>query len=533
MNIDSRPGSTLRAKALAFATEIVQSSARDVVQVLFRRKWIIVVIFGGVSVAAATYALTAPPVYESEAKLLIRIGRENIAVDPSVVAGPMVGGVSQNRENEVNSELSILTSKLLAEQVVDTVGPESLLDKPHELSTKERIYQIIQKVEVLPLTIMAMVSPQTPSPPRDRALKEVVENISVEVEKKTNIISVTFDAKDSETARKTLDALVEGYMDRHIKVHQSQASPQFFEDKAAELQKELSQREKERDEYRLSHGISSIEKQKETLLAQLSSMDSERSTAEADVEASEAKVAALERALRGKSATLVTSETSGIPNATSEKLKSDLTDLKMKETDMSARYPDSYRPLAELRAQIKQAEAMVKKEQTSLTTVTKGLDPNHQQLQLQLDTERAMRDSQKARAEKIVTELKRVQEKLDELTSLEAEATRLDRDVEVADQEYREYREGLQRARINNAMDLGKVSNVSIVQPATASTVPVRPQKARILALGLFLGLFGGVFCAFVREYMDDTLHNKEDAEAKLGVPVLAIITNKEFISSF
>ena len=62
MNIDSRPGSTLRTKALAFATEIVQSSARDVVQVLFRRKWTIGFIFAGVFASAAVYAFTAPAV---------------------------------------------------------------------------------------------------------------------------------------------------------------------------------------------------------------------------------------------------------------------------------------------------------------------------------------------------------------------------------------------------------------------------------------------------------------------------------------
>lgn len=533
MNIDSRPGSTLRAKALAFATEIVQSSARDVVQVLFRRKWIIILVFGGVSAAAALYAFTAPPMFESQAKLLIRIGRENIAVDPSVAAGPMVGGVSQNRENEVNSELSILTSRLLAEQVVDDVGEAALLGDPHEPSLKEQVYETMQKVKTLPQTLMAMVNPQPPRPQREKAVETFLDNTTVAVEKKTNIISVAFDAIHPETARQTLEKLIDMYLERHIKVHQSQASPKFFEEKVTEFQEKLAQREKDRDEYRRTHGISAIEKQKETLLAQLSTLDGERGTAAADVQASEARVASLEKTLRGKSPTLVTSETSGIPNATTEKLKSDLADLKLKETDMSARYPSSYRPLAELRAQIKQTESMVKGERASLTTVTKGLDPNHQQLQLQLDTERAARDSQKAREASIAAEIERVQAKLADLTAQEAEVTRLDRDVEVANQEYREYREGLQRARISEAMDRDKVSNVSVVQPATSSAVPVRPKKMRILALGVILGLFGGVALAYAREYMDDTLHNKEDAEAKLGVPVLAVITNKEFISSF
>ncbi len=532
MNIDSRPGSTLRTKALAFATEIVQSSARDVVQVIFRHKWIIVVFFVLVSAAAATYAFTAPEVFRSQAKLLIRLGRENLSVDPSVVAGPTMG-VSQNRENELNSELTILTSRLLAEQVVDAVGEKTLLEKPHEPTAKEQVFQTVQRLKSLPRIILAQLDPEPPLPPRDQAIKTLLASTAVEVEKKTNIISVAFEARNPETARQTLETLVTSYLDRHIKVHSSQASPQFFEDQAAKFLEKLSDREKERDEFRVSHGISDIEKQKEALLTQITQMSGERSGAEAEAQAAEARVASLEKTLHGKSATIVTSETSGTANITAEKLKSNLTDMKLKETDMAARYPDTYRPLAELREQIKQAEIMLKKERESLTTVTTGLDPNHQQLQFQLDSERATLNAQKARETSIAAEIERVQAKLADLTTLDAEATRLDRDVEVASQEYRDYREGLQRARISAAMDMDKVSNVSVVQPATASTIPVKPQKMRILALGLFMGLCGGVFLAFVREYMDDTLHNKEDVEAKLGVPVLAIITNKEFTSSF
>ena len=67
----------------------------------------------------------AQAVYESEAKLLIKIGRENVSLDPSV-SGPIVG-MQQSRENEVKSELAILTSRYLAERVVETVGAEALL----------------------------------------------------------------------------------------------------------------------------------------------------------------------------------------------------------------------------------------------------------------------------------------------------------------------------------------------------------------------------------------------------------------------
>jgi succinoglycan biosynthesis transport protein ExoP len=48
---------------------------------------------------------------------------------------------------------------------------------------------------------------------------------------------------------------------------------------------------------------------------------------------------------------------------------------------------------------------------------------------------------------------------------------------------------------------------------------------ADVLALAMVLGLMLGVGLAFTREYMDDTIHTKEDIQAASGgVPVLGLI---------
>ena len=52
--------------------------------------------------------LVISPVYESEAKLLIRVGRETVSLDPSVL-GPTMN-VLQERANEINSEIGIMKS---------------------------------------------------------------------------------------------------------------------------------------------------------------------------------------------------------------------------------------------------------------------------------------------------------------------------------------------------------------------------------------------------------------------------------------
>jgi len=528
MSRDMPPGSSLRARALTLAAEVMQSSVRDVVNVLFRHKRVISGFFVAVVFSVTLYSFVVPEVFRSEAKLLIRVGRENLTVDASAVGGGPTMGMAQSRENEINSELSILTSRVLAEQVVDAAGEDRFLKQPGSFTVKQKLYATVRRPISLSSKILSAASSRPPLSPRERAIAKVLDGITVDVEKKTNIINVAYEDKNPELARDTLAQLIEFYLPQHIKAYSAQASPQFFDEQAKKLEIDLLAKEKQRDAFRAEHGISTVEAQKESLLEQISNTDAQLATTIADISAAQAQLASLDTALKSRSKTVVTSETSGVANVSAERIKASLTDMRLRETDLAARYPENHRPLVELREQIKQAEAMLAKEKETLTTVTTGLDQNYMQLQLDYDTEAANLKAHQARKIVIEGEVARLKEELAELITCEAELNRMDREIDVAEKEYRDYREGSQRARISAAMDLDQVSNVSVIQPATFSPIPVKPRKLRNVALGIFLGLFGGIVVAFTLEYVDDTMHTAEDLEKRLGIPVLSAITNTE-----
>ena len=82
-------------------------------------------IGGTVTVATALW----PRTYRSEAKLLVRLGRENATLDPTATFGkePIVA-VPSVRESEINSVVEIVTTRALIEKVVDAIGPGAILD---------------------------------------------------------------------------------------------------------------------------------------------------------------------------------------------------------------------------------------------------------------------------------------------------------------------------------------------------------------------------------------------------------------------
>jgi capsular exopolysaccharide synthesis family protein len=60
-----------------------------------------------------------------------------------------------------------------------------------------------------------------------------------------------------------------------------------------------------------------------------------------------------------------------------------------------------------------------------------------------------------------------------------------------------------------------------MTQVAQTPKAPIRPKPMRNILLGLILGLFGGVGCAFFVEYLDNTIKDPEEAERRFGVSVI------------
>lgn len=515
---------------MPFTSGLMPISIRDILYVVFRHKWKVTgfFVFVVLAVTAATYIL--PEKYRSDARLLIRVGRESLSVDPSV-SGPTMP-VHQDRESEVNSELSILRSRYLMERVIQTMGDDAFVggdSKESEPGLVGMAKGVVKGAVELAKGVMVALDLSTALEPHEKAIKTFMKSLSVQVETRTSIISVGYEAKNPELARQALDNLLRFFLERHIEVHAAQASPDFFKAQEERLRGELALREQALNDYRLQNGIATLEGQKSALLEQINNLERDFDDAAVQARSSEARVAALEESLKGRASTIELNRTTGRTNYAADSLKERLMELRLQETDLSARYPDTYRPLIEKREQIKETEAALAAEDETLTEVTTGLDTNYQRLQLDLQTERAQLGAQQARRDVLEKALADSKAKLAELAGREVELKRLQRDVEMAEAEYRTCRDNLQRASVSSALDIDKVSNVAIVQPATLPLGPSRPNKPLNMALGLLLGLFGGIFLAFVFEYLDDSLNTREDVEKWLGVPVLAVISEEEF----
>src|SRR5215471_15216481 len=101
----------------------------DILFILFKRKRTIIVFALVGIVAAAAFYFLYPPIYESQAKLLVRYVLERSAIDPIDVTKPTFES-SNDADRVIGAEIEILTSWDLAVQVAKALGPKRLLPPP-------------------------------------------------------------------------------------------------------------------------------------------------------------------------------------------------------------------------------------------------------------------------------------------------------------------------------------------------------------------------------------------------------------------
>jgi polysaccharide biosynthesis transport protein len=111
--------------------------------VLFKHKWKIITCSTAGLLAAIALVAFRPPLYESEAKLFIRYVLDSKSPSPTPDGSRVISGY--DGQSFINSEIEILNSLDLVEQVVDTIGPDRILAKAGGGRDRIRAANVVRK----------------------------------------------------------------------------------------------------------------------------------------------------------------------------------------------------------------------------------------------------------------------------------------------------------------------------------------------------------------------------------------------------
>ncbi|RJP96266.1 MAG: hypothetical protein C4518_00340 [Desulfobacteraceae bacterium] len=461
---------------------IHQPTMRDFFLVLFKHKFKIIFFFLAVMGFAITGSLLSQKIYQSEAKLFINLGRETVTQDSDATPKQSIQ-VSQTLENQINSEIEILTSQELAQKVVAAIGADAFREGSPKYSSFEnpligtlrlKINNLLEfpKNAVAHLLKPAAIPPADTNPTENDVIAGLLtQELKAEVVKNSSIIKLHYESHDPYLARDVLDQLINLYMDKHIKLLGSEGTYDFFKKESERLLQQL--------------------KATEIKLADLKNA--------ADSELSSSTSMELQKSLYDLKQKEVEHLSTFNENSIVE-LQRSLYNLKQKEQELLSTFTENSIPVKDIRRQIAIAEINLQNHQTQLQNSIPVQDIRRQIAIV----ESSLQNRQNS--------------------TLTLQISQLEREKEIIEENYRKYAASMEQTRINQALEEEKISNIRVAQTPTVQVEPVRPNIGLILFMGLFLAVFGSLGLAFFMEYMDNSLERPEQIEGMLHLPILGSI---------
>src|SRR6476469_2479715 len=192
-------------------------SLRDGASALFRRRGLVLVTFLTVVAGTILVTLLLPNRYESRMKILVKNQRLDVAITPEATNGVSAPTIENEvSENQINSEIELLTSKDLLTQVVNDTG----LAKS-ESGLLGRTAPEAERVE--------------------QAVNRLNKDLNINPVRKANIITVSYSSGSPQMTAAVLKKLGDLYLEKHLKLNHPAGASDFFKDKAEEYEAQLKE----------------------------------------------------------------------------------------------------------------------------------------------------------------------------------------------------------------------------------------------------------------------------------------------------
>jgi len=475
-------------------------SLRDGAAALFRRKWMVLLIFFTVLAGTIVLTLVLPDKYESHMKILVKNQRADLTITPANATNTVVseGDVT---ENQINSEIELLTSRDLLTQVVNDCGLATA--KPGLFSK----------------------TPPTEAVRVERAVNQLSKDLNITPARKANIISVSYASNSPELSAKVLKRLGELYLEKHLKLHHPEGATDFFQNKADEYETQLKEAENRFAEFQKRNNLVTLQQQKDLTLVKTAEAKANLMASDAAVNEATQRIKRVEQQLAAMPERVLT-QSRTLPNQYSaERLNTMMVELQTRRTQLLTKFKPDDRLVQEVDEQIRiTREALDKAEHKSAVEEATGLNPLRQTLETELARARLDQSAAMARRATLTGQSQQYQAALDQLEGNTIKHNDLQRELKEAEENYQLYSKKREESRIADELDRQKITNVSIAEAPVAAQLPRSPNRPLNLVLGIVLAGFLCVGSMISAELLDDTVHSARQLEAMTSGPVLATV---------
>ena len=444
-----------------------QSQAADYRRLLRKHRWLMTGIFLLTVLTAAIWTFVQVPIYEAVATILIEPEPPKVLNIQDVV--PM-GGASDR--NFYPTQYEIMKSRPVLERAAAA------------LSAKKRAGSV--------------------GGSSDDATTRLSGSVVIEPRRNTRLVLIKVEGPDPALAAEQANAVANAYAKYNVelKLKGARDAITWLTEEAGRLRAKTEESSQALQNYRVKTGILGMQEQRQITAAKIMDFNKAFLEAQAQRLSLESKLQQLER---------IAKEPAGVQtiftvadNALIDKLKGEASNLETEKSKLLKVYKDQHPEILKIDAQIQQVKQRLEAEfQNTMRAV-----------QTQYKVARGREDT-------LANQVNQLRQEGQQLNEREIQYQNLQREVESNQALYDSVLKRMKETGVAGGLE---DSNVRIIEEATPPVVPIRPRKARNVALSIAAGLVLAFGVAFALEYLDTTVKTPDDVERYLGLSVIGIV---------
>ncbi len=447
-------------------TEKRETSLRDLLAVLFRRKWVVLAVFLATIGAVVLANRLAPEKYESVAQVLVSLNEPGSAFS-------VRSGVVSTVEDALTSELETIKSShilQMAQGVLDQSGAHDSHGLPIKVSTAE---------------VTATTVPRT------------------------SIIYIQARSADPRAAQEVARAVTKAYSDFRLNVRTVPELDSFFREEMEEVRGQLDDWEKRRADFMNAESVSGLAEERTSAIDIRRSTEVELNSLRATMASDQAMIDVLEKSLQDhardpNSEIYSFSESNPGDDQIILQIKKELVAKRSALFSARSQFQDSHPEVKALSDQVDQLEALLLREIGSYVKHLKD-----------------RMEVSKAREDALQGTMAYSDAELASFPNKEAKLASFDRVIDALTTDYHTLADKQMQTRLDR---IGTPDwNVMVLQPPSDAQ-KVRTTDLVRMALIPLIGLIVAVALAFLIDGFDHSLKDATEAEQHLGIPVLGSV---------
>jgi capsular exopolysaccharide synthesis family protein len=474
---------------------------RDYVEVIIRRKWLILTVLAVSILTTLIVSLVMKPQYRATGKIELTVQSPRVTKFEDM---SMLGSQIQTREF-MQTNLKLLKSDTLADRVIDKLKLEynpAFNSSPEKPDAGSSILAGAKNFLGNLFPAAGSTATGNPGLPELKLRKKIEDKFSksfdVQPERDTTIFSLAFTSTDPAVSRDVINTLIQEYISWQVdkKIDATISAKQRLEKQIELARVQLEKAELNLNEFSRKAGIVSLNSNLNLIYSQLEDANKAYSAAQTERVNKEA--------LYNQAQQSGDSFPAMLESQLIQKLRENWVATAAQYEEGNATFKGDYPSQQNLKAKMLDIEKKIKGEENRILESIKNdyLGAVRKEDGLKNDTE----------AKKSLAL---------ELNDRSTQYKILEREVQTSKQIHESL---LERSKEIDAKVGTELGNIQVVDNAKLPLRPYSPKIPRNLVLASLVGMISGLGLAFLLEYLDNTIKRIEELSDRFHLPVLGVL---------